>query len=185
MSSAMDFQWEAAGIARLGGTHGLEMPYKGWSEWLSIQPDTCWGGIWAGIWGLAFNPASHTLGRNLGWNLRFCMDNSDANKLRALARGLASSALCGLCVSLFPSAENDSIIKAVRCLREGAAVLPEGADREEGMKRCHTHTQSSGEGQRQAGDEAQHPQGPLAQGKGNQRRNKGWNRQEHFKGHCQ
>lgn len=151
MSSAMDFQWKAAGIAKLGGHPQFGNALQG----LSIQPDTCWGGIWAGIWGLAFNPASHTLGRNLGWNLRFCMDNSDANsnrgRLRPLARGLASSAgrssaLCGLCVSLFPSAGNDSIIKAVKCLREGAAVLPEGAAREERMKRCLSHTQSTGEG---------------------------------------
>lgn len=50
-----------------------------------------------------------------------------------------SRALCGLCVSLFPSAENNSSIKALKCHREGAAAFPEGADTEEGIKRSLLH----------------------------------------------
>lgn len=154
----------------LGRTHGLEMPCKGWSERLSIQPATCWG-------------------RNLGWNLGSCTDKSDANSnhvlLRPLPRCLATSAghstaLCGLCVSLFPSAENNSIIKAVKCIREGAVVFPEGADMEEGIQRSllHAHkalgTLCACPRRARARQEMRHSihRDPMAQGKGKQRRNK-------------
>lgn len=117
---------------------------------------------------------------------------SCSDKPRGLASSAGhSSALCGLCVSLFPSAENNSFIKAMKCLREGAVVFPEGADREEGIKRSLLHAHKAlgmvcvcpwGARARQEMRHSIHTD-PVAQGEENKRRNKEWTQQKHFKGH--
>lgn len=171
MSSATDFQWKAAGMARLVGLGGptvWKCPRRaGVSGFQSSQPHAG-GGIWAGIWDLARIRVMQTATMS-------CSDHCPE-----AWPAVHSTALCGLCVSLFPSAENNSIIKAVKCLREGAVVFPEGADMEEGIQRSllHAHkalgTVCACPRRARARQEMRHSihRDPVAQGKGKQRRNK-------------